>query len=817
MNRRLDDLGLATCVAALLLMTIAAPVLPTVSASNPNSLSPASTYTSGDWMSWAQTAWNYFQPGVGVNSGTGLHQASLTSSCFTDWDSASYIYATISASKLGLITDGGAWQFSDRVGKVLSFLQNRPLLANNAPYSAYRWDSLPGAWCTTFGSTPYASDGADQGRLLAALYALKTYRSSYAAQVNAIFNRSKSYYNTLYTQLGVEYYSYLMAEGYAAFGYDESNIFNGIENYNGATVSVYGQNLPRVYTVAEPIILALLESDTLVHQPSSSFVDFANRVKLAQQGRYSNTGKLTAWSEGGYAPNSGQTDPYYMYEVILDNDGVSTWVMKLGSTYYNPSTEPPLVYTKVAFSYLALYGENTYTLALVNAIKGLVSPCTFGSSLCGFGEGAYEDGSSAYSRFNGNFFYTDKTNELVLAAASHMLATPPPTCPTPSPETPGTSFFHPYTDFWFSRYDMVNAGWDAIHFVNVGSGTATIQITIGSVLSDSLTLAAGGATYKTYPGIQGGPVHVTSNQPIWVTQRILGWTAMQEIYGMPGNVPSGDIVGTWYDLVNTQSDDVYLINPSTQTATVNVCVAGYLRGTYNVPPKQEVATSFPGIIGGPLRILSNVPVFASQRVIGFSDFAEIVGLPTWYTFTETWFNWYDMQGADWDAIHVLNPGTNVATVSIYVGGTLKDSFTLAAGAADYRTFPGLIGGPVRVVSTQPIWVTQRIIGWGGWKEVFGVPTTLAKTQWYMTWYDMQNAQWDAIHVINQGATGATVQIYVGGVLKSTISVGAGQEAYVTYPGLMTGPVRIVSTVPVISSQRILGWGSFEETIGASIT
>jgi hypothetical protein len=215
--------------------------------------------------------------------------------------------------------------------------------------------------------------------------------------------------------------------------------------------------------------------------------------------------------------------------------------------------------------------------------------------------------------------------------------------------------------------------------------------------------------------------------------------------------------------------------------------------------------------------VSDIPVFASQRVIGFSDFAEIIGLPTWYTFTETWFNWYDMASASWDGIHMLNPGAIAATVNIYIAGTLRATLSLAPGVADYRYFPGLMGGPVRVTSSQPVWVTQRIVGWGGWKEVFGVPTSLATKEWYFTWYDMQSAQWDGIHVINPGASSATVQVFVGGVLKSTISVGAGQAAYVYYSGLASGPVRVVSNVPIISSQRILGWQSFEETIGASLT
>jgi hypothetical protein len=123
---------------------------------------------------------------------------------------------------------------------------------------------------------------------------------------------------------------------------------------------------------------------------------------------------------------------------------------------------------------------------------------------------------------------------------------------------------------------------------------------------------------------------------------------------------------------------------------------------------------------------------------------------------------------------------------------------------------------VRVVSSQPIWVTQRIIGWGGWKEVFGNPTTLAATDWYLTWYDMQGAESDAIHIINTGTSDATVQVYVGGELQSTLTVSAGEAMFVYYLGLIAGPVRVVSDVPIMMSQRILGWQSFEETIGASI-
>jgi hypothetical protein len=383
--------------------------------------------------------------------------------------------------------------------------------------------------------------------------------------------------------------------------------------------------------------------------------------------------------------------------------------------------------------------------------------------------------------------------------------------------TSSSSFFHPSTEFWFSKYDMKNAEWDAIHIVNTGAQTATVQIYIAGnpMESTPITIAAGSSTYRTYPGIEGGPVHVIGDQPLWVTQRVLGWTAMQEIYGSPRDGASTELLWTWYDQAGAQADEVYVVNPSASAiAHVTFSVAGVQTGALEINAGQSGKISFPGVIGGPLKLVSDIPVFASQRVIGWNDFDEIIGLPTWYTFSEFWFNWYDMQGASWDAIHMLNPGTSTATVNIYVGGDLQATLNLGPGAADYRTFLGLVGGPVRIVSTQPIWVTQRIIGWGGWKEVFGVPVELMSTKWYFTWYDSRNAQADNIHFLNPGASPVHVTVTIAGTVFGTYTLAPGEAYHASYSGVCDGPVIIQSDGPIMVAQRIVGWSSFEETLGA---
>jgi len=381
------------------------------------------------------------------------------------------------------------------------------------------------------------------------------------------------------------------------------------------------------------------------------------------------------------------------------------------------------------------------------------------------------------------------------------------------------SFFHTATEFWFTWYDLAGAAIDNIHFVNPTGSAASVSVTIGSASSplatDSFTIEAGASAYKNYPGIIGGPVHITSDQRIWATQRIVGWSSFKEVFGMPGDMASTEIYYTWYDMAGASWDAIHFLNPSgTSTAHAQVYIAGVSKGTVTIDPGGAAYVSYPGVIGGPVRIVSDIPIFSTQRVVGWSDFDEIIGMPSWYVFKEHWFNWYDSVGASVDNIHFINQNSEDAYIELYIAVSLRDSFTLPAGQATYRNFPATIGGPVRVVSNQPIWVTQRIVGWNGFKELCSVPTELMSSNWYFTWYDMAGASWDAIHFLNPSATQtAHINVYIAGQLKSTIALNPREASYVYYPGEIDGPVLITSDIPIMATQRIVGWSSFEETIG----
>ena len=356
--------------------------------------------TMDQWRAHAQVAWRYYQAGIGVHATTGIDRAKLDWDSVTDWDTAGYITAIIDAHKLGLIEKAGTWGFTYRIDKVLSYLETRQLGTNGAtpnyPYWAYYWDS-------SGYRTPY-TDWSDSGKLLLALDQLRIYDASFQTRVQDIFLRCKTAYDVMATHVPVHYYGYLVAYGFAAFGYNMASVINGFETWSGPWVTVEGQTLPKFQNIAEPMVHGILEAGF-----GGQFAEFSRRAYEAQKAR------SRTWSEGGYY----QPPLGYIYEWITNQAG-DPWVIT--DWPGNPlSISRPLSYTKIAFAYLAIYGENTYTTTLYNAVKILEH------SQNGYGEAVYDDTKTSASDLWQNpppapgGFYSDKTNQIIIAAARYAI------------------------------------------------------------------------------------------------------------------------------------------------------------------------------------------------------------------------------------------------------------------------------------------------------------------------------------------------------------------------------------------------------------
>jgi hypothetical protein len=341
-----------------------------------------------DWIGWAKVAWSYFQPGVGLNPSTGLHYAAQGWHRFTDWDLGVYISAIIDAERLELISKEGPWGSNQRLEKVLSFLETRPITEERLPYAQYEADT-GGVPADIGNKTAHPSDVA---KLLLALDDLRHHRPELDLRIRLITSR---YNLELLSQsnyfAGNDVYVYYSALGYWAFNLSTPR-FKGLDSLGGGyTLEIYGETLPRAGVTTEPLVLAILEG-----RSSGLYRDLADKVFRVQQKRFEATGKLTAFSEGAYP-----TPPHYIYEWITTGGG-ETWIIWAGRKINGSE----VVYTKISFAFHAIY-NNQYTRTLLKQVSRLITES-------GFLEGVMEDGTTLN-------MLTDKTNGMILQAARYAM------------------------------------------------------------------------------------------------------------------------------------------------------------------------------------------------------------------------------------------------------------------------------------------------------------------------------------------------------------------------------------------------------------
>ncbi len=200
----------------------------------------------------------------------------------------------------------------------------------------------------------------------------------------------------------------------------------------------------------------------------------------------------------------------------------------------------------------------------------------------------------------------------------------------------------------------------------------------------------------------------------------------------------------------------------------------------------------------------------------YQSFNEVWTASAAQAVTTGYFNWFDRAspGMVNDNIHLLNPGATSATVTVSLHGATPQVATVAAGAEAYVTFPaGTIGGPVMVSSTQPVLASQRVQFDQSFNEVWASSAAQAVTTSYFNWFDKASPGMynDNIHLLNPGASTATVTISLPDGTAHVSFVAPGAEAYATFSaGSIGGPVTVSSNQPVLASQRVQYYQSFNE-------
>jgi uncharacterized protein YcfL len=325
----------------------------------------------------------------------------------------------------------------------------------------------------------------------------------------------------------------------------------------------------------------------------------------------------------------------------------------------------------------------------------------------------------------------------------------------------------------------------------------------------------------TYPALNDGPVKLVGSQSLAgseaVVYKVNGTnTSFSEMMGLPNSQLSTTYWLPWYNNVDLDTQ-LRFGNVSNAQASVRVYIGGVemAGGPFVLAPGASLRKSFAGINGGPVEVRSNVNIVAAERVIyrvnGVNtSFTEMMGLPNSQLSTTYWLPWYNNVDLD-TQLRIGNVGTSTATVNIYIGGTLMTStpLTLASGASTRISFAGINGGPVKIVSTQNIVAAERVIyrvnGVNtSFSEMMGLPDGQLNTSYWLPWYDNVNVD-TQLRFANVGSSTASVRVYIGGVEMSgsPFSLASGASTRVSFAGVNTGPVRIVSNQNIVAAERVI--------------
>jgi hypothetical protein len=305
--------------------------------------------TKADWRKIAEYAWKYFE--ANTNYKTGLPGSTEEFSAFTDWDLGVYLQAVMDAQRIGLIGTDGEWGSYARVERILTFLETRELNPAGYPYWFYTSEGKNYKEQSDKATTNV--DIADTGRLLLALHNVKKYNPAFENRIDSfVYNihGNRSNYKALVPAVRAEglasdnIYAYYVFSGFASFWSDE---LKGVpekilENILNAPKFSYGNiTLPQSKLLSEPLFGAIFETEN----PPGELYRIGEMVYLAHETYYNMTGKYRAFSEG---PTTGTS---WAWEWTVNGD--EAWVVLPEEI----SNMTPMIYTKTAFSFLALYNR----------------------------------------------------------------------------------------------------------------------------------------------------------------------------------------------------------------------------------------------------------------------------------------------------------------------------------------------------------------------------------------------------------------------------------------------------------------------------
>jgi uncharacterized protein YcfL len=353
-----------------------------------------------------------------------------------------------------------------------------------------------------------------------------------------------------------------------------------------------------------------------------------------------------------------------------------------------------------------------------------------------------------------------------------------------------------------------------------------VDIFVGNLVEQqgSTLLSPNGSVRRSFTGVNKGPVKIvnTSSSSIIAAERLIykaaggAGTSFSELMGLPANQLHTTYWLPWYNskTLNTQ---LRIANVSATRATVQVFIGGVpMAGSpFSVAPGVTILKSYTGIDKGPVKIQSNVPIVASERVIykvnGVNtSYSELMAMPASQVDTTYWLPWYNNKTLN-TQLRIANVSGTPGSVSVSIGGAPVPGspFPLAVGASLRKSFTGIDKGPVLIESNVDIVAAERVIFKvnnipTSYSEMMAMPNGQLNTIYWLPWYNNLELN-TQLRIANASGASATVQVYVGGqqMIDSPFTLPAGASIRKSFTKVNKGPVQIVSTENIVAAERVI--------------
>jgi hypothetical protein len=255
----------------------------------------------------------------------------------------------------------------------------------------------------------------------------------------------------------------------------------------------------------------------------------------------------------------------------------------------------------------------------------------------------------------------------------------------------------------------------------------------------------------------------------------------------------------------------------TITRNIAVTIAGNSMDSYYVPAQSSMRQSYLSLNQGPVKIenTEGFDVVASQRVLYGSSYSEMMGLPVEQLSKEYLFPYYNNVAMD-SQLRVSNLGGTNTTITVYLGTTQIDQYSLAAGGATRKNYTGRNSGPLRVTSSaSDILATTRVVyNKNSYSEILGLPVEQMAKEYLFPYYN--NVAMDSqLRVSNVGGAKTTITVYLGTAQIDSYPLAAGGATRKSYTGRNSGPLRVTSSASnILTTIRVLYAGnSYSELMG----